>query len=229
MKIFDDDQLLKDALKQFFAKYHFADGGYELKWFKIKVGFVYIPLPNIPSRVAVAKIHDIHHVLNEYEATLKGESEIAGWEIASGCGTHFVAWFLNLGSFFYGLFFFPRAVFKAFMLGRQVRTNYYLTPFVYNELLQQKLGNVRTAIKTNPPKPLSLSDYLSFIGYCLFTLALAGVVFYGCWWIVIELMSYLKSPSLQQGENNCHNCFGGDSFDNTLYSLYNQLSESCSK
>lgn len=183
MKKVDDEQLLTDALKQFFATYHFADGGYHLKWFKIKIGFVYIPLPNIPSRIAVAKIHDIHHVINGYEATLKGESEIAGWEIASGCGTHLVAWFFNLGSFFYGLFFFPVAVFKAFMLGRQVKTNFYLTPFVYHELLQQKVGDVKTSIQTFPPKQSSLSDYVAFVWYCVFTLTLATVFFYGCYLI----------------------------------------------
>lgn len=184
MKTVDDEQLLTDALSQFFATYHFADGGYHLKWFKIKVGLVYIPLPNIPSRVAVAKIHDIHHVINGYEATLKGEAEIAGWEIASSCGTHFVAWFFNLGSFFYGLFFFPLAVFNAFMSGRQVKTNFYLTPFVYHELLQQKVGNVKTIIKAIPPKQPSFSDYALFAWYCIFTLSLAAAFFSVCYFLV---------------------------------------------
>lgn len=169
------------ALEMFFDKYHFADGGYNLKWFHIKVGIINIPLPNIKARVEVAKIHDIHHVLTGYEATLRGEAEIAGWEIASGCDKYFVAWFFNMGSFFYGLFFFPVPLFKAFVRGSKVKTNYYHLDTSYEQLLNKTVGEMHLEID-----PLSVSEnpsptprnYLHFVLISVFVFA--SVIFVLC-------------------------------------------------
>jgi hypothetical protein len=164
MQSYSDSLKVRDALQLYFLKYHFENGGYNLKWFKIKIGFLYIPLPNTKARIAAVKIHDIHHLVTEYEATLKGEAEIAGWEIASGCEKYSIAWLLNSGSFFYGLFFFPRFLFRAFLRGRRCATNlYYHTS--YNEILLNKtLGELRSVIEpashTN-----SLKDYFLFSCY----------------------------------------------------------------
>ncbi|MEJ7671738.1 MAG: hypothetical protein WKF59_03300 [Chitinophagaceae bacterium] len=103
---FNNELILKDALQLYFSKYHFENGGYHLKWFKIKVGPIYIPLPNTKARIDAVKIHDIHHILTEYKATLKGEAEIGAWELAWGCGKYYVAWILNMGSFFMVFSFF---------------------------------------------------------------------------------------------------------------------------
>ena len=84
-----------------------------MKLFKIKLGPVFIPLPNTKARVDAVKFHDIHHLLTEYPATLRGEAEIGAWEIASGCGKYYAAWVLNFGSFFYGMFFFPKATYTS--------------------------------------------------------------------------------------------------------------------
>src|SRR5689334_20233021 len=132
MAVYSDTMKVKDALQLYFSKYHFENGGYHLKWFTIKVGFLSIPLPNIKARIDAVKIHDIHHLVTEYEASLQGEAEIGGWEIASGCEKYSVAWILNFGSFFYGMFFFPRYLFKAFMRGRRCETNLYFNT-VYDD------------------------------------------------------------------------------------------------
>jgi len=143
----DGTQKIKDALQVYFSKYHFEDGGYNLKWFKIKLGPFYFPFPNTKSRIAAVKLHDVHHLLTGYTAFFKGETEIGAWEIASGCGPYKIAWFLNFGSFFYGVFLYPRSLYKAFMRGRRAETNlYYGMP--YDEALlntavielKQKLG-----------------------------------------------------------------------------------------
>src|SRR5688572_29212059 len=94
---YDDSLKIKDALQVYFTRYHFKNGGYDLKWFTIKMGPVYFPLPNIKSRVDAVKIHDIHHLVTGYEANMKGEVEIGGWEIASGCERYTAAWLLNFG------------------------------------------------------------------------------------------------------------------------------------
>src|SRR6185436_2766095 len=119
-----DHLVLRDALQLYFSQYHFKDGGYADRWFKIKFGPVFIPLPNIKARVDAVKIHDIHHIMNEYPATWKGEAEIGAWELAGGCGRFWVGWILNAGSFFIGLFFFPKATFNAFLKGRRCTRNF---------------------------------------------------------------------------------------------------------
>lgn len=163
---YSNEMKISEALQIYFARYHFADGGYKDKYFRIKLGPAFIPVPNTSSRIKAVKFHDIHHLLTEYTALWKGEVEIGAWEIASGCGRHFVAWFLNFGSFCVGLLLYPKALFNAFVNGRHVRTNLY-QDYVYNDaLLNRTVGELRkelgvsTSTKTNP------SDIFSFILWC---------------------------------------------------------------
>jgi len=169
-KTYSNDLKTKDALRLYFSKYHFKDGGYNLKWFRIKLGPLYIPMPNIKSRVDAVRIHDIHHLVTEYNADWKGEVEIGAWEIASGCEKYSVAWLLNLGSFFVGMIIYPRSLLRAFLRGRRCATNlYYNTP--YNDLLLNKtLGELRQKIEIESPKSISYKDYLSFALWCLIAL-----------------------------------------------------------
>src|SRR6185295_10290050 len=146
-RIFSDDLKVKDALQIYFSKYHFKDGGYNLKWFKIKFGKIYIPFPNIKSRVRAVKYHDIHHLVTEYKADYRGEAEIGAWEIASGCGSYYVAWILNLGSMLIGLLFYPRSLFNAFIRGRKCRTNLYHGTIYDNNLLNKSIGELRNYIE----------------------------------------------------------------------------------
>lgn len=178
MNSFDDNLILKDALQIYFSKYHFENGGYHLKWFKIKIGLVFIPLPNVKARVEAVKIHDIHHILTEYTATLKGEAEIGAWELASGCGKYWAAWLLNLGSFFYGLFFFPRSLLKAFLTGRQITKNLYYNT-IYNErLLNKKVGELRQVVGVNQLRKIKSADYFLFALYTLIVLLSAFIFFF---------------------------------------------------
>jgi hypothetical protein len=173
MKTYHDEMKIKDALQVYFAKYHFSDGGYNDKYFRIKIGPVFIPVPNTKSRIRAVKFHDIHHILTEYTALWKGEVEIGAWEIAAGCGNSMVAWCLNSGSFGLGLLLYPGALFRAFMKGRNTRTSLYYN-YQYNEaLLNKTVGQLReelgvTAVKTN-----SARDHIYF---SLWTLILLSVM-----------------------------------------------------
>ena len=140
---YDNNLRIKDALQLYFSKYHFTNGGYDLKWFRIKLGPVYLPFPNTKGRIAAVKLHDIHHVITEYLATLKGEAEIGAWELASGCGKYYIAWVLNAASFFYGVFFFPVAIYHAFMNGRSRKTNFYKDTVYDETLLNKTVGELR--------------------------------------------------------------------------------------
>lgn len=175
---FDDTLILKDALQIYFSKYHFENGGYHLKWFKIKIGPVFIPLPNIKARVDAVKIHDIHHILTEYTATIKGEAEIGAWELASGCGKYWAAWLLNLGSFFYGLFFFPKSLLNAFLKGRQITKSLYYNTDYNEKLLNKKVGELRQAIGVNQLRKIKPGAYFAFALYALIVLISAFIFFF---------------------------------------------------
>ncbi len=142
-KEYADSLKIAAALPLYFSKYHFADGGYNDAFFKIKIGPIFIPIPNIKSRVEAVKIHDIHHILTEYKANWKGEIQISAWEIASGCNTYWAAWLLNLASVIIGTFLFPAAMYHAFVAGRRAKTNLYQKALPYSSLLEMTVGELR--------------------------------------------------------------------------------------
>ncbi len=169
--VYNNELNIKEALQLYFSKYHFENGGYHLKHFKIKVGPVFITLPNWGDRVATAKLHDIHHVLTEYPATLKGEAEIGAWEVASGCDKYYVAWFFNLGAFFYGLFCFPKSLFKAFMRAKRCRTNLYHGTVYDEQLLNKTVGELRETIGLDLMNRNTIIDYFRFVCWSALTIS----------------------------------------------------------
>jgi hypothetical protein len=169
--IYSDDLKVKDALQLYFSKNHFTDGGYHLKWFKIKLGRIYIPLPNFKSRVEAVKIHDIHHLITEYDTSFKGESEIGAWEIATGCEKYSAAWLLNYGSFSIGMILFPRNVLSAFLRGRRCATNLYFQTKYDEILLNKTVGELRKKINIDASINNSVKDYFVFSGWCLAALS----------------------------------------------------------
>jgi hypothetical protein len=182
--VYPDELITRDALQRYFLKYHFENGGYDLKWFKIKVGPIFIPMPNTPGRIRAVKIHDIHHLLTEYPATLKGEAEIGGWEIAAGCGKYYEAWFLNFGSFFYGMFFFPRALFKAFMRGKRAKTSLYYDVNYDSRLLGRTVGDLREYTGVNASGKNTTGDYFAFFSYALALIVTVGLFLCGVIYII---------------------------------------------
>ena len=170
---YDNNLKIKDALQLYFSRYHFANGGYDLKWFKIKIGPLYIPFPNTKARIEAVKIHDIHHLLTGYEAILKGEAEIGAWELASGCGRYYMAWILNAASFFYGIFFFPKTLLRAFLKGRLIKSNLYHNTLYDHDLLNKTIGELKDKLGLENKNMNSTSDYLSFVMYTIIILSLS--------------------------------------------------------
>lgn len=165
--MYSDSLKVKDALQIYFSQYHFKDGGYNKKWFTIKLGPLYIPLPNIKARVDAVKFHDIHHIITEYNANYKGEAEIGAWEIASGCGKYWVAWILNLGPFIIGMLFFQRPLLKAFLDGRLAKINLYHGTIYNDELLNKTVGEMRNEILFQTSNKNSAKNYLLFAWWCV--------------------------------------------------------------
>lgn len=118
------DLKVRDARQAYFDANGFVNGGYDDRWVKLTAGPLRIYFPNIPARVRSVKLHDLHHVATGYDTTWTGEAEIGAWEIAAGCGRHWVAWLLNLNAIAIGLVIAPRATVRAFARGRRSRTLY---------------------------------------------------------------------------------------------------------
>jgi hypothetical protein len=145
------DAVIRDARDRYFAVAGFDNGGYADKWVRLKLGPVAVKFPNTAARLRSVKLHDIHHILTEYDTSWTGEAEIGAWEIASGCGCHAVAWTLNLGAFGIGLVMAPRRTYRAFIRGRHSRNLY---PSVFREeMLNERVGSMRDELSIRSDTP----------------------------------------------------------------------------
>jgi hypothetical protein len=121
---YDDSLSLREARRQYFDANGFAEGGYDAKWVKVKIGPLPFAFPNTPQRVRSVRLHDLHHVVTDYDTSMTGEAEIGAWEIASNCRNHWAAWLLNLFALAMGLFLSPPLMWHAFVRGRHSRNLY---------------------------------------------------------------------------------------------------------
>ena len=153
-----------------------ADGGYNAGWVRVETKPFPVYFPNTAARVEAAKLHDMHHIANEYATDWPGEAEIAAWELASGCGRHLWAWVLNLGAFTVGIVLFPRRLYRAFIRGRRC-LNLYRDGFPESELPNKTVawlrGRLRVSGDTAHATP---RDRVMFAFWCL-----AGVAYHGSW------------------------------------------------
>jgi hypothetical protein len=153
-----------------------GDGGYDDNWVRVWLGPVPIVFPNTESRKRVVPIHDMHHALTGYRSDWTGEAEIAAWELATGCRTLLVAWFLNLGAFMLGCIIAPRRTFRAFVRGR--RTENLYGDLADDALLSRPVDEVRRELRLDAQQTAraTAADVLTFAG--VFALTLPVVVFW---------------------------------------------------
>lgn len=172
MTTYEDELSMADARQRYFTSNGF-DGSYSERWVKLKAGPITLYLPNAPGRVRAVKLHDLHHVATEYQTTWTGEAEIAAWEIASGCGRFFWAWFLNLSALAIGVAIAPCAVFRAFVRGRHTGNLYRATGASRDAILERSVGAARRDLGLDQPiPPPRLSDILAFSAWA--TASVAG-------------------------------------------------------
>ena len=144
------------------------DGGYGNRWVRVETKPMAFYFPNWPSRVAAARLHDLHHIVAEYETDWPGEAEIAAWEIASGCAGYYAAWFLNLGGFAAGLVVAPRRLFRAFLRGRRAKTNLYRSGFDESQMAEITVGTLRDQLGLRVPvSSPRLAEVASFVLWCI--------------------------------------------------------------
>ncbi|HEY0078777.1 MAG TPA: hypothetical protein VGB73_09040 [Pyrinomonadaceae bacterium] len=161
MAKYDSEMTLGDARSLYFDLFGFKNGGYDDAWVVVKVWRFPIVFPNTKGRLRAVKLHDLHHVLTEYDANWMGETEIGAWEVATGLRKHYQGWLLDLLAFAIGLVINPRGVYRAFMRGRQ-SSNLYDMEFT-EEFLSNRVGEIRRQLRLDrEPAPASRADKLSF-------------------------------------------------------------------
>jgi len=181
---------LRDARQRYFEHAGFGDGGYNDKWVRLKAGPLTLRFPNTKARLRAVKLHDLHHVLSEYDTSWSGEAEIGAWEIAAGCGRHYAAWLLNLGAIAVGLFVAPRAMYAAFLRGRKA-TNLYGGEFA-EALLERTVGEQRAALGLNSMvRPTTWGDRVAFVGWTIVSVAWSLLPFVATTWLVLAAIRWL--------------------------------------
>lgn len=137
-----------EARARYFADNAFGDdGGYTDRWVTLyKLGPIPLGFPNTAGRIAAVRYHDLHHLATGYDTDVIGESEIAAWELASGCTQFAAAWVLNSLALPVGMLRHSQRVQRAFARGCRTR-NLYSEPFADN-LLTERLGALRERLGT---------------------------------------------------------------------------------
>jgi hypothetical protein len=177
VKSYPDTMTLDEARSLFFARSGLGeDGGYNARWVRVETKPFPVYFPNTACRVEAAKLHDLHHIANEYATDWPGEAEIAAWEIASGCGRHGWAWLLNLGAFTIGIFLFPRRLYHAFVRGRHC-ANLYREGFPEADLQNKTLDWLRNRLGLKRNRASATGrDRIAFAFW-----SIVGVVYHGAW------------------------------------------------
>ncbi|MBL8677948.1 MAG: hypothetical protein JNK05_02185 [Myxococcales bacterium] len=160
--LYQPTMTMREARDRYFALNHFgADGGYSATWVDFQLGPIPFPFPNTDSRRRAVKVHDLHHILTDYDTNFLGEIEIAAWEVGAGCKDFIAAWVLNLSAL--GAFLLaPSRVFAAFVRGRRSHSFYGED---VDAVLERTVAEARTLMHVAPkdqtPKA-TLGDYARF-------------------------------------------------------------------
>ncbi len=152
MNRYPDEMLLLNARDLFFKRSNLGeDGGYSSRWVRVESKPLPFYFPNSRSRVAAARLHDLHHVADEYETDWRGKAEISAWEIASGCAHYYAAWVLDLGGWYAGIIVARRRLFRAFLRGRHASTNFCRKGFDESRLSEVTIGKLRDELGLKAP------------------------------------------------------------------------------
>jgi hypothetical protein len=153
----NSNNTVQQAILDFYSENDFGDdGGIHEKYAWIKFGFFSIPIPNAESRRNNVYLHDVHHIVTNFDTTWKGESAVSAWEIASGgWGKLYVPWLLTLWAMGLGVLFYPKTTFAAFTSGLTMN-NVLRSGLTKNEInnltvtdLQRALSNKSARYKSS--------------------------------------------------------------------------------
>jgi hypothetical protein len=178
MNRYPDEMSLQDARMLFFQRGNLGeDGGYSSRWVRVESKPFPFYYPKARSRVAAARLPDLHHIAAEDETDWPGEAEISAWEIASGCAHYHAAWILDLGGWYAGIAVAPRRLFRAFLRGRRAATNLYKKGFDESRLSEITVGTLRDELGLKASIPTAdAADIGLFIFWCAFSVLVWAVL-----------------------------------------------------
>lgn len=152
---------LGDALEAHLRAAGFSQADYRARWAVVPVGPLTVVFPNFAARGRALSLHDLHHALTGYDTTLVGEAELGAFELASGCGRHWVAWVLEHEVFALGLVLAPGRTYRAFVRGRRAR-NLYGRRQADAALLARPLDEVERELRLDVARPPTARDRVAF-------------------------------------------------------------------
>jgi hypothetical protein len=140
---YDDGLTVREARQAYFDRSGFDTSGYEDRWVKLPAGPLAFYLPNLQGRKKCIAIHDLDHVVTEYETDWRGELRIAGFEIGMGCGRYWFGWMVNSQGVALGVLLYPRDVFRAYVRGRRCTMSLFDLRQVDDRVLERTVGALR--------------------------------------------------------------------------------------
>ena len=179
------DQTPREILNKFYADNHLEqDGGNSLSFVKIALApkFTFY-FPNFDSRRKAVIKHDIHHLLTDYKTTLKEESEISAWEIASGCKKYWAAFFINTSGMMIGIPINFWGTLKAFARGRKTK-NLYFDDIPTEQAMDMKVEDLKKLFLLDEFKKDTKPSFTDFILFTAFSV-------YG---LLFSILSFLLLP-----------------------------------
>ena len=126
------------------------DGGEDNPFFYLKFRFFSLKLPNSDFRKKAVYIHDIQHILFDCDVTWKGESFIAGWEIATKIWKHFPLGIMSLWAMGFSLFNYPKEVIRGYKTGLKYK-GIIDTPISKEKILSMSINEVNNLILKETP------------------------------------------------------------------------------
>lgn len=139
-----DEQLtLREARDVFYRGNNFAlDGGvHDRHWSPLACRDLKVHLPNFQWRRRALPLHDLHHVITNYEFSPHGEFQMAAWEFAAGRYPSALSTVFCLPLVSLGAAVIPRKTFVAFVRGRHSKTLYFARNV--DALLDRTVDDVR--------------------------------------------------------------------------------------
>jgi hypothetical protein len=156
---YSDELVVRDALEVYFLRSGFNSDSYFDRWVKLPLGPFRIYLPNFSARRKAVPLHDIDHVLTEYNTDWRGEFQISAYEIGTGCGKYWAAWFINLQGIILGSLLFPRDSVRAFARGRRSKGVFGYPS--HEPLLSCRVGELRQNLTL--PDQFTVSNFSDFV------------------------------------------------------------------
>lgn len=125
------------------------------------------------ARADADRLRALHHVVTDYDNTLAGESALAAWELASGCGTNLLAWARSLRGILVGLVYHPRQMLRACARGLHSRNLYGDARSgagragrpLDEALLDETVGSLRARLLPSEPVHVDARAWAALAGY----------------------------------------------------------------